>query len=121
MPALIDGGFADRSFNVLAFGLPGRGKNHFLAASGRELILRHGKRVLFRPEFKLVGKLLAAKRNLRLESELKKLDRYDVLILDDIGYVQQSRERKWKSSSHCWPSGGVELVSGTVDSRWAFV
>ena len=92
LPALIDGGFVDRAVNVLAFGLPGRGKTHFLAALGRELILRHGKRVLFRPAFKLVGKLLAAKRDLRLEAELKKLDRYDVLILDDIGYVQQSRE-----------------------------
>jgi hypothetical protein len=39
-----------------------------------------------------VGQLLAAKRDLRLEQELKKLDRFDVLILDDIGYVQQSRE-----------------------------
>jgi DNA replication protein DnaC len=92
LPALIDGGFADRGDNVLAFGLPGRGKTHFLAALGRELILRHSKRVLFRPTFKLVGQLLAAKRDLRLENELKKLDRYDVLILDDIGYVQQSRE-----------------------------
>ena len=44
------------------------------------------------PAFKLVGQLLAAKRDLRLDQELKKLDRYDVLILDDIGYVQQSRE-----------------------------
>ncbi|MBV5276768.1 ATP-binding protein [bacterium] len=61
-------------------------------ALGRELILRHSKRVLFRPAFKLVGQLLAAKRDLRLEQELKKLDRFDVLILDDIGYVQQSRE-----------------------------
>lgn len=92
LPALIEGGFVDRAVNVLAFGLPGRGKTHFLAALGRELILRHGKRVLFLPAFKLVGKLLAAKRDLRLEAELKKLDRYDVLILDDIGYVQQSRE-----------------------------
>jgi DNA replication protein DnaC len=79
-------------FNVLAFGLPGRGKTHFLATLGQELILRHGKRVLFRPTFKLVGKLLTAKRDLRLEAELKKLDRYEVLILDDIGCVQQSRE-----------------------------
>jgi DNA replication protein DnaC len=92
LPALIEGGFVERAVNVLAFGLPGRGKTHFLAALGRELILRHGKRVLFRPAFKLVGKLLTAKRDLRLEAELKKLDRYDVLILDDIGYVQQSRE-----------------------------
>jgi len=92
LPSLIEGGFADRAVNVLAFGLPGRGKTHFLAALGRELILRHSKRVLFRPAFKLVGQLLAAKRDLRLEVELKKLDRYDVLILDDIGYIQQSRE-----------------------------
>ena len=92
LPALIEGGFVERAVNVLAFGLPGRGKTHFLAALGRELILRHSRRVLFRPAFKLVGQLLAAKRDLRLESELKKLDRYDVLILDDIGYVQQSRE-----------------------------
>ena len=77
---------------MLAFGLPGRGKTHFLAALGRELILRHSKRVLFRPTFKLVGQLLVAKRELRLEKELKKLDRHDVLILDDLGYVQQSRE-----------------------------
>jgi DNA replication protein DnaC len=92
LPALIEGSFVERSVNVLAFGLPGRGKTHFLAALGRELILRHSKRVLFRPAFKLVGQLLAAKRDLRLEQELKKLDRFDVLILDDIGYVQQSRE-----------------------------
>ena len=51
LPALIEGGFVDRAVNVLAFGLPGRGKTHFLAALGRELILRHGKRVLFRPAF----------------------------------------------------------------------
>ena len=92
LPALIEGSFVERSINVLAFGLPGRGKTHFLAALGRELIVRHSKRVLFRPAFKLVGQLLAAKRDLRLEQELKKLDRYDVLILDDIGYIQQSRE-----------------------------
>jgi len=92
LPALIEGGFVDRATNVLAFGLPGRGKTHFLAALGRELILRHSKRVLFRPAFKIVGQLLAAKRDLCLEKELKKLDRYDVLILDDIGYLQQSRE-----------------------------
>ena len=92
LPALMEGGFVDRAVNVLAFGLPGRGKTHFLAALGRELILRHSKRVLFRPAFKLVAQLLAAKRDLRLEQELRKLDRYDALILDDIGYVQQSRE-----------------------------
>ena len=82
----------DRAVNLLAFGLPGRGKTHFLAAVGRELILRHSKRVLFRPAYKIVAQLLVAKLELRLEAELKKLDRYEVLILDDIGYLQQSHE-----------------------------
>jgi DNA replication protein DnaC len=89
----MEGGFVSRSTNILAFGLPGRSKIHSLAALGRELILRHSLRVLFRPTFKLVGQLLAAKRDLRLEAELKKLDRFEVVILDDIGYVQQNREK----------------------------
>ena len=121
LPALIDGGFVERSVNVLAFGLPGRGKTHFLAALGRELILRHGKRVLFRPAFKLVGKLLAAKRDLRLEAELKKLDRYDVLILDDIGYVQQSREEMEVLFTHLaerYDRRSLLISSNLVFSQW---
>ena len=59
-------------------GPPGRGKTHFLAAVGRELILRHRHTVLFTPTFKLVQRLLVAKKELRLENELKALDRYRV-------------------------------------------
>lgn len=76
----------------MAFGLPGRGKSHYVGAIARELILRYNKSVLFTPTFKLVEKLLKAKKELNLESALKKLDRFDVVVLDDIGYVQQSRE-----------------------------
>jgi len=72
--------------------LPGRGKTHFLAALGRELILRHGMNVLFMPTFKLVQQLLAAKKALRLEAALKKLDRFETIVLDDIGYIQQTQE-----------------------------
>jgi len=121
LPALIEGGFADRAVNVLAFGLPGRGKTHFLAALGRELILRHGKRVLFRPAFKLVGQLLAAKRDLRLEAELKKLDRYEVLILDDIGYLQQSREEMevlFTLLAERYERRSVLISSNLVFSQW---
>ena len=63
-----------RAENVIALGLPGRGKSHFLAALGRELILRHKYAVLFTPPFKLVQQLLTAKRELRLEGLLRKLD-----------------------------------------------
>jgi DNA replication protein DnaC len=121
LPALIEGAFVERSANVLAFGLPGRGKTHFLAALGRELILRHSKRVLFRPAFKLVGQLLAAKRDLRLEAELKKLDRFDVLILDDIGYVQQSREEMevlFTLLAERYERRSILISSNLVFSQW---
>ncbi len=74
-----------------AFGLPGRGKTHIVSAIGHELVAR-GYQVLFVPTFKLVQRLLAAKRDLSLETELKKRDKFDVVILDDIGYIQQERD-----------------------------
>ncbi len=121
LPALIEGNFVERATNVLAFGLPGRGKTHFLAALGRELILRHSKRVLFRPAFKIVGQLLEAKRDFRLEKELKKLDRYEVLILDDIGYLQQSREEMevlFTLLAERYERRSVLLSSNLVFSQW---
>ena len=82
----------ERAENVLAFGLPGRGKTHLLCAVARELVLRRGYRVCVTPTVRLVQQLLIAKRDLKLESLLRKLDGFDVILLDDIGYVQQSRE-----------------------------
>jgi DNA replication protein DnaC len=121
LPALLEGGFVERSTNVLAFGLPGRGKTHFLAALGRELILRHGMRVLFRSTFKLVGQLLVAKRDLGLVAELKRLDRFDVVILDDIGYVQQSREEMevlFTFLAERYERRSVMISSNLVFSQW---
>lgn len=92
LPSLLEGHFVERQENILAFGLPGRGKTHFLAALAHELILQHQKSVLFSPTFKLINRLLLAKKNLTLEKELKKLDAFDIILIDDIGYVQHSRE-----------------------------
>jgi DNA replication protein DnaC len=92
LPSLLEGRFVKDAGNILAFGLPGRGKTHLLCALAHELILRHGCRVLFLPTVHLVQRLLIAKRDLKLESFLRKLDYFDVVLLDDIGYVQQSRE-----------------------------
>ena len=91
LPTLCTGDFLDRGDNVLAFGLPGRGKTHLVCAIGHELV-RRGRRVWFTPTFVLVQMLLAAKRDLRLEKELAALDVFDAVILDDIGYVQQNRD-----------------------------
>jgi DNA replication protein DnaC len=85
------GNFLERDVNVLAFGLPGTGKTHAACAVGHALVER-GHSVLFTPTFKLVQELLAAKRALELPRALRKLDAFELLILDDIGYVQQEPE-----------------------------
>jgi DNA replication protein DnaC len=121
LPALIAGDFIERNENVLAFGLPGRGKTHFLAAVGRELILRHNRRVLFVPAFKLVGRLLKAKSLNGLEQALRDLDRFEVVILDDIGYVQQSREEMevlFTFLAERYERRSLMITSNLVFSKW---
>jgi len=86
---LTRGDFLERATNVLAFGLPGVGKSHAACAIGHALVER-GHSVLFMPTYQLVQELLAAKRDLSLPRALRKLDAFDLIILDDIGYVQQS-------------------------------
>jgi len=89
--ALTEGSFLTRCENVLIFGNPGSGKTHSLCAIGHELVLQ-GHRILFKNCEMLVQELLIAKRDFVLPAILRKLGRYDALIIDDIGYVQQSRE-----------------------------
>src|SRR5215204_2638701 len=69
LPSLCEGTFVERGENLLAFGLPGRGKTHLACGIGHELIQR-GYRVFFTPTFALVQRLLVAKRDLVLEREL---------------------------------------------------
>ena len=88
---LARGEFLERAENALAFGLPGVGKSHAACAIGNALI-EQGHSVLFRPAYQLVQELLAAKRDPVLPQKLRRLDSFDLLILDDIGYVKQSPE-----------------------------
>ncbi len=120
LPTLCEGAFVERGDNLLAFGLPGRGKTHLVCAIGHELIQR-GYRVLFTPTFALVQRLLAAKRDLRLEKELAVLDGFDAVILDDIGYVQQSREEMevlFTFLAERYERKSVIITSNLVFSEW---
>jgi DNA replication protein DnaC len=120
LPSLCDGGFVDRAENVLVFGLPGRGKSHLVCAIGHELV-RLGRQVLFLPTYKLVQQLLAAKRDLKLERELKRLDRFEVIILDDIGYVQQDRDEMevlFTFLAERYERRSVMITSNLVFSQW---
>jgi DNA replication protein DnaC len=117
---LEQGDFVDRSQNVLFFGLPGTGKTHAAAGLGHALI-ESGRSVLFIPTFKLVGRLLAAKRDYELERELRRLDRFEVVILDDIGYVQQSREEMevlFTFLAERYERRSLIITSNLVFSEW---
>lgn len=88
---LATGEFLDRTTNVLAFGLPGTGKSHVAAAIGHALVQK-GHSVLFIPTFQLVQELLVAKRDLALPRALRRLDTFELVVVDDLGYVQQSAD-----------------------------
>ena len=109
-----------RQENVLVFGPPGSGKTHLLCAVGHELIAL-GHSVLFAPCVLLVQRLLLAKTELWLEKELKRLDKFEELIIDDLGYVQQSREEMevlFTLLAHRYERRSVLLTSNLVFSEW---
>lgn len=120
LPGLCEGGFVERAENVLVFGLPGRGKTHLVCAVGHELVQR-GYEVLFTPAVMLVQRLLAAKKKLELEAELKRLDGFDAVILDDIGYIQQDREEMevlFTFLAERYERRSVLITSNLVFSQW---
>lgn len=114
------GDFLEQAENVLAFGLPGTGKTHLLCALGHELV-QSGKKVLFIPAYRLVQRLLAAKRDLVLDKELGKLDRFDAVILDDIGYIQQDPQEMevlFTFLAERYERRTVMITSNLVFSQW---
>ncbi|MFZ4580686.1 MAG: IS21-like element helper ATPase IstB [Myxococcota bacterium] len=120
MPTLCEGGFADRAENILIFGLPGRGKSHTACAIGHELVMR-GLTVYFTPAFKLVQRLLVARRDLKMERELNRLDAFDVIIIDDLGYIQQDRDEMevlFTLLAERYERRSVVITSNLVFSQW---
>jgi DNA replication protein DnaC len=80
----------DQGANILLFGPPGGAKSHLAAALGLALV-QNGRRVLFMRTTDLVQRLQVARRELGLEAAITKLDKYQLLILDDIAYVTKDQ------------------------------
>jgi DNA replication protein DnaC len=117
---LATGHFLDRAANVLCFGLPGVGKTHAAAALGHALV-HAGRSVLFVPTFQLVQDLLVAKRDLALPRALRRLDVFDLLILDDIGYVQQNPDEievLFTLMAERYERRSMLITSNLVFSEW---
>ncbi len=83
-------GWLGKGANLLLFGPPGGGKSHLAAAIGLALV-ENGWRVLFSRTTDLVQKLQVARRELTLEAAINRLDRFDLMILDDLAYVTKDQ------------------------------
>ena len=119
LESLRDGTFLDRRENLLIFGKPGAGKSHLLCALAEQLMLR-GRSMMFTTCSLLVQQLLVAKRDLRLPKLIKQLSSFDGLLIDDLGYVQQSREKMqvlFTLLAERYERGGVLLTSNLAFSN----
>ena len=96
----------DKASNLLLFGPPG-GKSHCAAAIGRALV-ENGYRVLFTRTTDIVQRLQAARQALQLEAVIAKLDKYDLLVLDDLSYVHKD---------HAETSVLFELIGARYERR----
>jgi DNA replication protein DnaC len=117
---LRSGAFVGEALNIVAVGKPGAGKSHLLAAVGHELV-GQGYRVRWHSTASLVQQLLAAKRDLRLPHLLAQLDRCDLLILDDIGYVQHDRDEMevmFTLLADRYERRSVAITTNLVFSEW---
>ena len=120
---LAQGSFVERGVNVLAFGLPGTGKTHALCALGHRLV-EAGHSVLFAPAYRLVQELLAAKRDLDLPRRLRKLDNFDFLLLDDLGYLPQGAEESevlFTLIAERYERRSLGVTSNLVFSEWEHI
>ena len=118
--SLREGSFLDRRENLLVFGKPGSGKSHALNALGHQLVQR-GRPVRFVTCSLLVQELLAAKRDLKRERFIKHLASFEALIIDDLGYVQQSREEMevlFTLLAERYERGSLLLSSNLPFSQW---
>lgn len=110
----------DQAANLLLFGASGLGKSHIAAAVGHALI-EQGLRVRYYPASNLVQELQAAKQALSLSDALTKLDKYRLLVIDDIGYVQRTEAETsvlFELIAHRYESGSLLITSNHPFSAW---
>jgi DNA replication protein DnaC len=120
LSVLLEGKFLEHNENILIFGNPGSGKTHLVCAIGQELI-HQDKKVYFTTCALLLQELLAAKRDLRLPRLFKKLNSFQAIIIDDIGYVQQNKEEMevlFTLLAQRYERGSVMITSNLPFSKW---
>jgi DNA replication protein DnaC len=117
---LAQGDFLDLCENLLIFGIPGGGKTHLSASLAREWCLR-GRKVLYTTAAMLVQDLLVAKRDLKLNQMIKKLDGYEAIVIDDISYVPYNRDETdvlFVLLAARYETRSVVITSNLIFSDW---
>jgi len=115
-----DSQWLENAENLLLFGPSGTGKTHIAAAIGHAQVQR-GQRVLFSATTTIVQHLQQEKRQLQLRQALAKLDKYVLLILDDIGYVKPSESESsvlFELIAHRYESASLVITSNQPLSAW---
>lgn len=115
-----DTGWVKRSENILFFGPSGAGKTHLAAAICNGLI-EQGTRVRYYQATALVQELQRARNDLQLERFLARLDRYAVLVLDDIGYVRKSEAEThvlFELIAHRYETGSMVITANHSFNNW---
>jgi len=116
-----EGDFLENRENILIFGAPGSGKTHLLSAIAQEQIINRGKKIRATTCSLLVQELLAAKKELQLPAMLKKYAKYDAVLIDDIGYVEQTREEMeilFTFLAHRYEKASLMITSNLAFSKW---
>tara|TARA_B110000914_G_scaffold87568_1_gene77005 strand:+ start:376 stop:1143 length:768 start_codon:yes stop_codon:yes gene_type:complete len=106
--------------NMLIFGASGLGKTHLACAIGYGL-LEKAVRVKFSTSTAIVQELQRAKETLGLSEALRKLDKYELLILDDIGYVKKNDSESqvlFELIAHRYERGSILITSNQAFSEW---
>ena len=120
MPFIEDSTWLNRAENLLLFGPSGVGKTHLSASVGQAMV-SFGKRVKFLPASTLVQQLQQAKLQLQLATVLSKLDRYELLIIDDLGYVKKTEMETsvlFELIAHRYERKSLLITANQPFSQW---
>lgn len=119
--AIRQGDFLNNRENILIFGNPGSGKTHLLSSIAQEQIVNNGRKIKATTCSILVQELLTAKKELQLQAVLKKYSKYDAIVIDDIGYVEQSKEEMevlFILLAHRYEKASIMITSNLPFSKW---